>query len=156
RVEVGGTGAHDDLEVFARIEGAARLEQHAPQFVPQVMKRGSQGKRLLVLPDRLRQAAGPEVRIAQGSVLVGQFGGDMGSEALAWLAPDLGGAPARGVRLGLPSQLVQHDGAVHQRLDVMGVERQGTVELREGLILLAHEDRKSTRLNSSHQIISYA
>src|SRR5207247_6170829 len=93
RVEAGGTGAQDDLEVFARIEGAARLEQHAPQFVPQVMKRGSQGKRLLVLPDRLRQAAGPEVRIAQGSVLVGQFGGDMGREALAWLAPDLGGAP---------------------------------------------------------------
>src|SRR5213080_224816 len=124
--------------MISKCSRASRARPASSSMRPSLY-RGSQGKRLLVLPDRLRQAAGPEVRIAQGSVLVGQLGGDMGREALARLAPDLSGASERGVRLGLPSQLVQHDGAVHQRLDVMRVERQGTVELREGLILLAHE-----------------
>ena len=63
----------------------------------------------------------------------------MGREPLPRLTADLGGAPKRYVRFRLPSQLVQHDGAVHQRFDVMGVEHQGAVELRERLILLAHE-----------------
>src|SRR5207253_5717196 len=142
----------DDLEMFARVECAARLEQHPPQLVPQVVKRRTQGERLVVLRDRLRQAARTEVCVTQRRVLVGQLRGHMGREALPWLTPDLRGPPEGGVRLGFASQLVQHDGAVHQCLDVMGVEGQGAVELCQSLIL----DRKSTRLNSSHVAISYS
>src|SRR5258708_28832452 len=63
-----------------------------------------------------------------------------------------------------PRILVEHahDGGVERRWDVGGVRangrrREGRLPEQDlGLRSAAEEDRKSTRLNSSHQIISYA
>ena len=125
--------------MLPRVERAARVQQHPPQLIPQVVKGRSEGERRVILVDRLRQRPGLVVGVAQRGVLVRELGGHMGRQPLTRLASHLGRPPERHVRLGLAPQLVQHDGPMDERLDVAGIQRQRPVELGEGLLLLADE-----------------
>src|SRR3989441_763304 len=138
-VEVRGAVPHDDLELLACFQRLPPLQQHASQLIPQVVERGSERERRLILLDRLRQRARLEIRVAQRRVLVGELRGDVRRQALAQLARQLSGAAQRGVRLVFAAQLVQDDGLVDERFDVLRVQLQRAVELCQGLVLLAHQ-----------------
>src|SRR2546426_5534162 len=56
-------------------------------------------------------------------------------------------------RLGAVTQLATHREDGHRRAVIQRLESRGTVGVPKHL---AAEDRKSTRLNSSHLVISYA
>jgi len=49
------------------------------------------------------------------------------------------GSPECRIGLGFATELVQDEGAVHQRLDVVRVQRQRAVQLRQRRVLLAHQ-----------------
>src|SRR5205814_7946561 len=44
--------------MLPRVERAARVQQHPPQLIPQVVKGRSEGERRVILVDRLRQRPG--------------------------------------------------------------------------------------------------
>ncbi len=138
-IEKGGPLAHDDLEVLVRVQRATGLQQHPPQLVAQVVKSRPEGQRRLVLRDRFVQAARLQVGLAERRVLVGQLGRDVAVETPAPLRGHLAGASQHGIRLFFASQLVQHERPMNQRLDVVGIEREGAIELLQRLVRLSGE-----------------
>jgi hypothetical protein len=72
----------------------------------------------------------------------------MGGEAVPRLPAEPAGPPQRRVRLLLAPELVEHDGAMNQRLDIVRVQGQGLVELGEGLVRLARQ-----RVGETEQLV---
>src|SRR5712691_7824067 len=72
-------------------------------------------------------------------MLVRQLRRHVAVEAPAALRRHAAGTPQHRIRLFFATQLVQHERAMNQRLDVIGVERESTIELLQCLVRLAGE-----------------